>query len=450
MDDDLAATLLLFIENNSLVIFCGAGLSMATPSNLPSARRLAEDCAIQYNQITGNQFDCQISTNIEAIAEFLHKKNQFYNIFIPSLIPWIKFNSDPNLGHEAIADFLAAGVIEFTISTNLDCLIESGAEKLGEKDFYSTVSTQDLNSGSIKHNPLLKLHGCYTRDRNNTIWCSLQLSKDDTIQKRIEQFKSWIQSNLLNRAIIIIGFWSDWGYLNSILENCVSGVEPRTVIVVDPSDTNDLMLKAPELWKWANSNNVCFDHIKESGDKFLDELRYRFSRQYIIKVLTKSIDTYKDIFNNKYTNQISINPELTTSDLYSLRRDLIGIPSTEIVRVKQPKDDQMLIGAMYLHFMKIGAELSGSLYYYDNKCFRLINGSGQTMSAVKRKFMNEPPNTIPNCKTVCVGADDDGDVPKNIVRFGNKNEIIRNDPTRDWITHENFLGSFTGINNEFN
>jgi hypothetical protein len=67
MDDDIAARLLASIHSNRLVILCGAGLSMAPPSNLPSAARLAQNCADRYHEITGQLLDDDLRTDLEKL-----------------------------------------------------------------------------------------------------------------------------------------------------------------------------------------------------------------------------------------------------------------------------------------------------------------------------------------------------------------------------------------------
>ena len=171
-------------------------------------------------------------------------------------------------------------------------------------------------------------------------------------------------------------------------------------------------------------------------------------RRYMKNVLQNSSDTYTEIFGEAYPEEVSLDLNLQTADLYALRRDFCGIPSTEIVRMKRPENNQFLIGAIHLHLKRIGAELSGSLYSYGDQFIRLINGSGQTLSAVKKRFLGEPPNSIPIDKTVCVGAHDDGGVPGNLVRSGNQNGIIRNDPTHDWIAHKKFIEQLEERTNE--
>ena len=52
-----------------LVILCGAGLSMAPPSSLPSAWRVAEMCFDEYRLTVDPLIDPALRNNLEALAE---------------------------------------------------------------------------------------------------------------------------------------------------------------------------------------------------------------------------------------------------------------------------------------------------------------------------------------------------------------------------------------------
>ena len=62
-----------------------------------------------------------------------------------------------------------------------------------------------------------KIHGCCVKERVNTIWCNQQLTADPTIRARIERYKTWLLASLPNKDLLIIGFWTDWKYLNDVL-----------------------------------------------------------------------------------------------------------------------------------------------------------------------------------------------------------------------------------------
>ena len=61
-------------------------------------------------------------------------------------------------------------------------------------------------------NPLIKFHGCLTRKRE-TLWTQAQLA-DPPIADRIHSCSEWMRLQLPNKDLVVIGFWTDWGYLN--------------------------------------------------------------------------------------------------------------------------------------------------------------------------------------------------------------------------------------------
>ena len=135
MDELLKSRLLDSIAANRLVIFSGAGLSMAPPSKVPNAATLAQACATAYEQQSGEVLRPDCHWNIELLADYFVQRGQLESIFLGRVIrsaglaPFVR---GPNLGHEALGDFLGCGAIELNISTNVDVLTEMAAEKIGE------------------------------------------------------------------------------------------------------------------------------------------------------------------------------------------------------------------------------------------------------------------------------------------------------------------------------
>lgn len=443
MTDDLAAKLLVSIEGNRLVVLCGAGLSMAAPSNLPSAKRLADSCWQKYQRITAHSLPDCTRHNLEALAKHFWQSSEFVAVFIQQLIEWQHFRHNPNTGHRALADFLACGIIEFAISTNLDTLIEVAAEGLGEKDFIASIDPHEPDRTDIQHKPLIKLHGCCVRTRDETVWCDDQLNKDPVL-KKISGFKKWIEGRLPERDLLIIGFWSDWAYLNNILWDCVSQMEPRSVILVDPSTDSELQAKASELWKWANKRSGYFEHVRQSGDSFLDELRRRFSERFLVRLIDAAKPAYKQKCGNSYSKTISIDASLTTSDLYALRRDFTGEPTTNIVRIRHYSQEHQLIGLYHLLLIEAGANLTGPYYQYNSKTIRLVHAAGQLLSSIKERFSKEPSPPVQPDLIACVGAADDP-TPPHLVRGGTTSGIVRAGYTGKWITHHELFREL-GVN----
>src|SRR5947209_17822044 len=105
MELSLATRLLESIAAERLLVLCGAGLSMASPSRLPSAVGVARVCRERYRGELGSELETSLGDDIEAIARYFVGQTTFDSLFIAKLVPWAPFkNAPPNAGHEALAD----------------------------------------------------------------------------------------------------------------------------------------------------------------------------------------------------------------------------------------------------------------------------------------------------------------------------------------------------------
>jgi hypothetical protein len=354
---------------------------MSAPSNLPSAWQVAQDCVERYRQITGTALPERLADDIELLAEHFFGRNELQNVLLRQLIDWSEFSRRPaNKGHDAVADFLAARLLAVALSTNLDTLIERAASTLGEPDFYPWVEAEDINRSQHPHSPLVKLHGCANRTRWETLWCKQQM-EEQPLKDRIKQLAAWVQGHFPNRDLLVVGFWTDWGYLNQILAESVVSTEPRSVIVVDPSAKTNLKKKSPVLWKWA-TNNASFTHVKGSGDAFLDELRHIVSSHFIRGVWEQGRSIYENI--------MSMNPpaipdgglsELPTDSLYRIRRDLTGVPMNSVVREKTVGKTHSFIGLLHLALFACGAKLSSNSFEWIDDSIRIVNAPNYPLSS---------------------------------------------------------------------
>jgi hypothetical protein len=441
LEESIASRLLASIEEDRLVILFGAGLSMGNPSKVPSAARLAEICSDQYASITGSPVPIEKRNDLEAFVEFVYSEQGRLTLLFHRLIPWEMFKDVPNDGHDAIADFLACNVFDFAVTTNVDNLVESAADKLGEKRFSAAWDGNEANRSTI-HKPFLKIHGCAIRDQNNTLWCKRQLSDNSQFPQlidRINSSKIWLNGHLIGRDLLILGFWSDWAYLNGIIEDCVNAGNPNLVVLVDPQPSANLETKAPKLWELAKKEGVFFHHEKEYGERFLDELRLRFSRQFLIRLLTECKPVYESLSQQPYSGNINFSTDLTTYDFYTLRKDCCGKPSYEVAREKRPSESMNLIGAIILHLLSSGATYDGPTFLLNSKRIRVIEVANKLLNEVKHLFSKEPLSSISYDIVICVGAKDDGGVKSNVVRDNGAGDIIRSGITGEWMTENDAL-----------
>jgi hypothetical protein len=216
-----------------LTIVCGAGLSMAEPSNVPSARAVAEECFNKYVEAIDPTCDPDLKYNLEGLAQHFVPLGTLKTVFIRVLVPWNRFVRPSNRGHAAIADFLLTGAAVAALSSNYDTLIERCAWNYGA-DFRASLDGDQARIQAVEHSPLLKFHGCQVLDRDETVWTPSQLI-EAAIADRIAKSHTWMADHLREKDLLVVGFWSDWSYLYAIISEALVDVTPLSVTVVDLS-----------------------------------------------------------------------------------------------------------------------------------------------------------------------------------------------------------------------
>ena len=190
---------------------------MSSPTNLSSATALAQTCAGKYTQITGSPLPDDVRTDLELLADHFLGLNRLRELL--HFVPWESFSRNPNGGHVAVADFLCCGALTLATTTNYDTHIEDAALQLGEGDFQSALDGVEAGELPDRHRPLVKLHGCHRRDRANTLWAHSQLdgnTGNTAIRERLDRTRTWLTGQFAGRDLIIVGFWTDWDYLNDV------------------------------------------------------------------------------------------------------------------------------------------------------------------------------------------------------------------------------------------
>jgi hypothetical protein len=420
LSPEVRARLLASMDAGRLVVVCGAGLSMAPPSNLPSARRVAEMCFDKYASTADPQCDPALRENLEALAEHFATLNTLKTVFIEHLVPWPDFARPSNPGHAAIADFLITRAAVAGLSSNYDILIERCAWAYGA-DFRGSLDGDEATVHANSQGPLLKFHGCSYRDRSSTVWAPSQLA-DRTIAKRIAGSKIWISAILRHKDFLVIGFWSDWEYLNQVIGSALKDVAPLSVTVVDLSAADQLEQKAPDLWALAHEPHVTFTHVQESGANVLDELRSAFSTNYLRKIFAVGRAAFEA------ETGVACDPawlhvaEFDSEALYGWRQDAEGVPSGSPACRKRPENWEVL-GYFHLLLRQAGAEQCEKGYRMNGRTIRVVNGGSAVLSTLRARFI-EAPTTITADVVVAVGATDLG-LPGNFIRPGRAGDVVR-------------------------
>lgn len=437
----VANRLLESIAAEQLFILCGAGLSMAPPSSLPSAALVARTCRERYQSELGSELDPALGDDLESIAHHFLAGGTFDALFIGKLVPWGPFkNAPPNVGHEALADFLACRAIVAVVSTNFDMLCEGAAQQLGEPDFRAIVDVADIPMPA-EHGALLKVHGCAIRSRTETIWCREQLQQSPT-RERMERFAAWLADKLCGKDLLVIGFWSDWAYLTELFAANLASVGPRSVYVVNPDSDEELQQKAPQLWAWANGPGIQFLHIRSSGEAFLDELRRIWSGRFVTRLMEAARPAYETFFGPPPNQPPDLSGECSRT-LYALRRDLTGTPSTQPVRERTPAKSDHVAAAVHRRLLDRGATLEAHQYLFGDRRIRVISGRGCLLSQIRAGYRAEPPLLTDVDQVVCAGATEDPFAP-HVVRGVEAGSIVRPGSSAEWVTHMSLIESLRG------
>jgi hypothetical protein len=147
------------IYADRLAILCGAGLSMASPSNLPSAAQLASTAKREYDSRYGAT-RAPLPTSIEEQAEFFFQRGELGTMYLRTLIDVHAFAGRPNAGHTAVADLLLVRAIQTAVSTNVDTLIvAAGLLLLGQVGVG--IERKAVAALAPEISPLNKIHGCW-------------------------------------------------------------------------------------------------------------------------------------------------------------------------------------------------------------------------------------------------------------------------------------------------
>ncbi|MDU5460109.1 SIR2 family protein [Anaerococcus vaginalis] len=134
------------IKNDKLVIFCGAGISMSEPTNLPSFNELSDKIAELTNQEKRNdESDEQYLGRVENLGHDVH--GEVCNILSAT-------QTQPNANHETLIDIFKKDIR--IVTTNYDIMLESALEK---KDRKARIYSYPALPYGDKFNGIVHLHG---------------------------------------------------------------------------------------------------------------------------------------------------------------------------------------------------------------------------------------------------------------------------------------------------
>lgn len=413
-----------------LTLLAGAGLSMGSPSSLPSAANIAADAKRKYDAIYGAG-RAPLSSNIEEQTEFFFQRNELASVYFRTLIDPNVFAAPPNEGHFAVADLLMIQGIQTAITTNVDVLIETAGQHLYGQ-IGAGLDQAEVAALSPRISPLLKIHGCRQKDHENMVWAPGQILEQPTCG-RIASSAQWLSQRLLDRDLLVVGYWTDWDYLNQVLEYVLDQVHPSKVIVVDPADASVFQDKAPNLYALSDDVQNGFMHVRASGVDFLAALRKSFSKSFVRQLLNCGSEDFQDKFGNEPTQAITEPPDIDNHAFWCMRRDMEGcVPNNPAAMLAPPME--ATVGLTVLQLRESGATSDGHYWLLNNKRIRVLRTPNELLHRVEARHARETaPATSPDI-IIAVGAESDA-LPSDIVRGGSAATITRGTAGR-WLTRQ--------------
>ncbi|MCP1913345.1 hypothetical protein J2R96_005825 [Bradyrhizobium elkanii] len=423
LSDPIITELLGSIEANRLMLLCGAGLSLPSPSNLLPAWKVAEICYEKRCDI--EVLPEALHYDLDALAGHFHQAGHFKDQFL-GLVPWAELLGEPNAGHAAVSDLLIARAAHSTLSANFDPLIETWA-KTRKVDLRGALDGAQAMEYTAATSPLLKFHGCLDRDRDATLWTQRQLD-EAAVQQRIQSIKSWLAINLPGKDLLIIGFWTDWGYFNAVLADAVAVGGIGRVLVIDTASTDALQTKAPGLWGHLSAGTH-FTHIVGSGDAALQELRTAFSKVWARRFFKLAQPMAPGIPAPDPSGWLG-------EELYDLRRDAEGMPYNRAAKQKIPAAEAAQAALAHVLLTQANATREGAWYRLNDKTIRVVQGGGQSLSTVRERY-DEPTALASPDIVICAGAVD-LNLPAKVIPAGAGASMVR--PAKGggskWLTLE--------------
>jgi hypothetical protein len=240
-----------------------------------------------------------------------------------------------------------------------------------------------------------------------------------------------LKVRLLDRDLIIVGYATDWDYLNDALAAVLGAARPARVIVVNPDDGVAFERKAPVLYQLGQRASTSFAHVRSTASAFLAALRLAFSKSFVRRILYAGADEYRHQTGVDPHFDWTEPPNVDNDTFWKMRRDLEGRLPTEPAQAHNPPDEP-LIGLTLLQLQARGAIPDGSYWLLDGHRIRVLRGLNTPLHRVQMAFEREVAPIIAPDIVVVVGAEAHA-LPANIARGETRSTIARGTASR-WMT----------------
>lgn len=200
-----------WISATKLIFFCGAGVSIFSPTNLPSGGDLLETC---YKSLE-KQFYLAGFTNIKLADLSLLPLETLLGMITDDLadpkysteltkITYYFQNVLPNRLHLLIAEFISCRKKCHIITTNYDLGFEKALEKINNLSLPIRIyGNEMLNSIDLKgENCIFKIHGCSRLDKPQNITLTTKQEASGFPKK----FLDVLQEVFENSLVVFLGY----------------------------------------------------------------------------------------------------------------------------------------------------------------------------------------------------------------------------------------------------
>lgn len=248
-----------------LVLYAGAGLSLAEPAAGPRSWQLADRLRPAVAELLGVDQETLTGDNLERLGERVAAdaadKMSELRRRAADAAPFCTM--EPNYGHEAVALLMREGVVK-AVTANWDLGIETAGTRLDIK--IAGITTPLERAALGQQLPLYKVHGCASRPE------TLKATREE-VDKPMKWARAEVQQALVDGTVVFIGLGSIGAYVNEPFDELVPlwravGV---TLKVVDP--------ELSKAWREALGDGADGVHIDADAAEFLDDLLRAIARE---------------------------------------------------------------------------------------------------------------------------------------------------------------------------
>jgi hypothetical protein len=256
-----------------LVLYLGAGVSVAEPSCGPTGMRVADVLRPFAATMLQVQEEQLAGLTLEALAEGVatdatDRLDEFRD---RAAVAWNFRGIEPNYGHTVVALLLREGLVQ-AISVNWDC----GVEKAGTEAGVAIRGVADVTESiQLAHGllPIYKVHGCATRPATLAV-----------TQAEVDRPQAWAvgrtQGALAGGVVAFVGLGTVGLYVQEPFPELASAwaSEAQNIAVVDPE-------LSPGWGEALGAETAESVHVARTADAFLDELLRAVVRDALDTVL---------------------------------------------------------------------------------------------------------------------------------------------------------------------